>query len=120
MNLHAKTYYDTPGFQGGDETYVDVNVSDIPTNNAPLPGSARGTFGSYITEARSIRDDNPFLNYIYIAVTAYDSVHEQLEGAKMVLTCWITWWITVPSGLQEPDWNAELYNSQYKVIRVTN
>ena len=122
LEVHAKTYYNDPSIQGGDEHSIPLDMAHTtagPGGTQVVHGTCRSIGWTTATvNARIV--PGPLTNWIYLAVTCRDSTHAGFENAYMVFTT-STWYIgSIPTRWETPVWTGEMYgNPQLRLTRVT-
>ncbi|HEX8769294.1 MAG TPA: hypothetical protein VF711_00855 [Acidimicrobiales bacterium] len=116
LSLHAKTYYDNPLVQGGDEHYFIIPAFS-------------GQFGQvsyqegHVWSARNgsvYNQDTPFGGYLYISIQLYNCQHPDMHNRTLSLVTTISYWGSKPTGYVGTDWSWEVGGTgKYTVTSVT-
>ena len=115
LELHAKTYYNNPLVQGGDEHYFV-----IPTFT--------GQFGRLIYNGMSWSGRNascyneatPFGGYLHSTIQLYDCTHPGMHDRILNLSSRVSYWGSMPTGNRSANWDWTVGGSgEYTVTRVT-
>ena len=121
LNLHAKTYYNDPSMQGGDEHYIDF-TGDFHDSAIIYP-TYSGTGFTLSTGSMWIQG-TPFGGYLHIFVKVVPNEQRSQKagwaGSELTLSTDISYWVTPPTGsYSSENWQADLTGSQWEVTRVT-
>ena len=121
LELHAKTYYDNPQVQGGDEhyTFLDFdNARPDPSGRRIIPGFSRST-GWQDHEVNCEWTSGVIWNTVTVTVTAWNCQYSGMESAQLFIMA-STWCLgNQPSSWPSPDWNGDMKGSAYQLVRVT-
>ncbi|NQV16632.1 hypothetical protein HQ531_14310 [bacterium] len=117
LELHAKTYYDDPSIQGGDEHYIGVpKVSFDSTAKVSYSGTCWK-----MLQGSVYNQPSPLGGYLNVYVILGNCEYESLVGAELTLSCSVSYWGKPPSsGWKSVTWASRLSKSQYSVTEVTN
>lgn len=115
LELHAKTYYDNPLVEGGDEHLLSIPPFDGQWGSL----SYRST--GWSLDSYTVWDEQrPFGGYLHIAIKANQCVHPDMHDAVLTLSTIISYWGSKPTGHPTVNWDYGMTGTQYHVTRVTN
>lgn len=112
--LHAKTYYDNPSVQGGDEHYFKVPALQ-------QHGSVGYQGMSWSMRESSFYDQGtPLGGYLHVYVKLDQCIHPGMWGRVLELYSEISYWGSRPSGSRTASWQwTVLGTGQHTVTDVT-
>ena len=120
MTIHAKTYYNNPAFDTGDEWIIALdfdNPRPVPPDRRIIPGEGRSTGWRQI-EVNCEWTSGSVYNTVSVGVTAWGCVHDGMENGQLVIVA-STWCLGYrPGTWQSPDWNGYLSGCAFELVKV--
>lgn len=117
LELHAKTYYDDPRFDGtGDEHYITLEGYKAEEGQIMYSGTGWKMIGGQWT---NVSRPLPYRSSIYVDVTLDQCIHPGFKDALLILTTEMKYFISRPSGSPCPHWRGSLSGTKYKLTELT-
>jgi hypothetical protein len=119
LELHAKTYYDNPDVEGGDEH--SIGVPDMNGKvNANAPVTYRGLSWTLL-RGEVFNQVTPLGGYLNVHVILGNCQHPGMHDAELTLACSVSYWGSPPnSGWKTVDWSATLLHTEFSITNITN
>lgn len=119
LEVHAKSYYNNPLVQGGDEHLFTVAQSAGASGNPGYSGQ-----GWSLKEATYYDDPSwgPLGGNVFFYAKLYNCEHPEMHNLVLTLACRVGYWgLTRPVGRRTANWSWDVTGSSpYTVTRVTD
>jgi hypothetical protein len=121
LTIHAKTYYNNPKVQGGDEWYITLdfdNPRPDPPNRRIIPGEGQSTGWRQIEVCCEWVSSTAW-NHVSVAVTGTGRIYPGMEKAQLTMTT-STWCLGYrPATWNSPDWSGNVSGCAFELVRIT-
>ena len=120
LELHAKTYYNTPEPSGFEHTILIPYPDFLPAYEPTALPFTCNNLGWDFLQGTVMAQKTALGGYLKIGVILNNCVLPEISNAQLYITASVSWWGGFPTGSKSADWEANLYYTTYKVTRVTN